>query len=179
MRRAGRLYVLLVLTAAAALPAAATHPLLDRIVVDDRQGEVFPEACCWMPMPKSERLRELRRAQRCSAIGGPVGRFRLQADQMLLDGFVTCSGDLPLQTVYPDAPTPMPATWLDGRFTIVLTSRCGSGEPMGGDERINLRLVQGRVVERTVQPAAETKCAGSPLPVEREVRSLSQGRGAG
>lgn len=58
-----------------AIPQAfATEPLHDQLTIDAEQGQIFPEKCCWIDLPESRQLQELRLSDRCSALGGPVGQ---------------------------------------------------------------------------------------------------------
>ena len=69
-------------------PASATQPLKDQIVVGALKGHIFPSDCCWVPLPPSEGLRAMKRAEfpGCSAIGGPVGMFELRDRKLWLTG---------------------------------------------------------------------------------------------
>jgi hypothetical protein len=73
----------------------------------------------------NERIWEIRRKEiGCSAIGGPVGRFKLEAGKLWLTGLRKCSGDVPLQAVYPDMTSPVVAEWLTGTFKTRLDFQC-------------------------------------------------------
>ena len=65
-----------------------------------------------------------RRAENCSAIGGPVGRFRLAEGKVWLDGLYRCRGDIPLEEIYPEFDKPALATWLNGVFYAKNDSMC-------------------------------------------------------
>ena len=62
--------------------ALATEPLHDQLTVDNETGHIFPEKCCWLALPESELLRSARRAQNCTAIGGPVGQYMFSEDKI-------------------------------------------------------------------------------------------------
>ncbi|MGI4719156.1 MAG: hypothetical protein ACRYGO_19540 [Janthinobacterium lividum] len=111
---------------AIALPASATEPLHDQIVVDARQGTIHPEKCCWVELPFSETLRKMKREEflRCSAIGGPVGVFELKDRKIWLNKLSRCGGDVALREIYPDMDSPAFAGWLSGSFKTQLGYLC-------------------------------------------------------
>jgi len=96
---------------------SATEPLVDLLTVDGQQGPFFPDKCCWVDLPRTERLRAAKMAEMCSAIGGPVGNFRLADGKIWLDGLRRCGGNMPLEEVYPELDQPAFASWLNGMFT--------------------------------------------------------------
>lgn len=106
------------------LPAMATRPLMDQIVVGDERGEIFPDKCCWVELPATQLLVEAKLAERCSAIGGPVGKFALIDNKLWLEGLFRCGGDIPLKQIYPDSSGPVPARWLNGKHVLKLTHLC-------------------------------------------------------
>jgi hypothetical protein len=78
LERMRRLLLLLACLMAAA-PASATQPLLDQYTDGARTGHIFPSNCCWVELPSNDRIWEIRRKEfGCSAIGGPVGEFKLE-----------------------------------------------------------------------------------------------------
>jgi hypothetical protein len=134
--------------------AYATEPLFDRISIAEKSGNIFPEKCCWIELPKSERLREVRRAQQCSAIGGPVGKFRIEDKQLWLDALRTCGEEMPLDAIYPDMHGPVVASWLSGNFRIQLTFRCPNvREEQYCQSAHVLVLREGQVVSLTEKPS--------------------------
>jgi hypothetical protein len=123
-----RSIVFLVLTLMAAGPVSATEPLIDQYADGARIGRIFPSSCCWVELPDNERIWKIRRKEfGCSAIGGPVGRFRLEDGKLWLTGLMKCGGDIPLQEIYPDMTSPALAEWLSGTFKTVLDYRCHAG----------------------------------------------------
>ena len=110
---------------AAAAPALATEPLHDQYTDGGRRGHIFPSACCWVDLPSNDKIREIRRKEiGCSAIGGPVGEFKREDGKLWLTGLMKCGGHVDLQTVFPDMPGPVVATWLSGTFRTRLDYLC-------------------------------------------------------
>jgi hypothetical protein len=120
-----RRILFLVLYLMFAAPSSATQPLFDQYTDGARTGHIFPSSCCWVELRDNERIWEIRRRETgCSAIGGPVGRFKLEAGKLWLTGLMKCSGDVPLQAVYPDMKSPVVAEWLTGTFKTRLDFQC-------------------------------------------------------
>lgn len=94
----------------------ATEPLHDELLFNGKIGDIFPEKCCWMKLPESKKLNEIRKKEACSAIGGPVGKFKYEDGKLWLTSLFRCSGEIQLKEVYPDLSTPALATWLTGKF---------------------------------------------------------------
>ncbi|WP_426197683.1 hypothetical protein [Massilia sp. DWR3-1-1] len=95
----------------------ATEPLHDQYVAGAESGWIFPSQCCWMKLPPSERLTTMKKAEvGCSAIGGPVGKFKLESGKLWLTGLLKCGGEVSLREVYPDFESPALANWLTGTF---------------------------------------------------------------
>ena len=154
----GFLLVLLAVT----YPSAATRPLLDTIVVGEESGEIVPEECCWVELPKSEILRAAKRSERCSAIGGPVGRFELIGEQVWLVGLLRCGGELPLSYAYPEMPDRVPATWLSGKYFVSLTPRCfGANGASKSHKHLTLSIAAG-VASIEAQWIDESECGSAP-----------------
>ena len=111
----------------------ATEPLHDQYVLGEKSGRIFPSECCWMSLPPSERLTAMKKAEvGCSAIGGPVGEFKLQSGKLWLTGLLTCGGEVSLRKVYPDFENPALANWLTGTFKTQVGFLCydNSAEPI-------------------------------------------------
>jgi len=105
--------------------ACATEPLHDQYVVGAERGWIFPSECCWMKLPSSERLIALKKAEvGCSAIGGPVGKFKLDSGKLWLTGLLTCGGEISLLDVFPDLESPALASWLTGTFKTQIGFLC-------------------------------------------------------
>lgn len=152
---------LLLLLLVGAAPASATPPLRDRIVIDEHRGRIFPSECCWMPLPPSERLRAMKRAEtNCSAIGGPVGVFEVRDRKLWLIGLHKCSGTVDLRAIYPELAGPALASWLSGSFKVVLDQRCSDSVagPLDAVEQ-ELQLDQGIVTSVTELSRHQAACA--------------------
>lgn len=140
--------------------ASATEPLHDQLAVDSQRGQIFPEKCCWIDLPDSEQLRNLRLTEHCSAIGGPVGQFKLEDDKIWLTGLYRCGGGIPLKSVFPNLPDPAFAEWLNGKFIVRVDYLCCSqaGVPVYRRE-INLVIRRGAVQSRDEKIYDESSCA--------------------
>jgi hypothetical protein len=140
--------------------ATATEPLYDQLTIDTQKGHLFPEKCCWVDLPDSEQLRRARIAERCSAIGGPVGQFKLENGKIWITGFYKCGGELPLKTFFPNLPDPALAEWLSGKFVAQIDYLCRSqtGSPVYRRE-INLVVGRGVVQSRAEKINDEASCA--------------------
>src|SRR5690554_2279514 len=153
---------LLILLLAITYPSAATRPLIDTIVVGEESGEIFPEECCWVELPKTEGLAAAKRSERCSAIGGPVVRFELVEEQMWLVGLRRCGGDLPLSYVYPEMPDRVLATWLSGRYFVRLSPRCfGANGAEKSRRHLTLKIDAG-IASIEAQQIDESECGSAP-----------------
>jgi hypothetical protein len=109
---------------AAAIPGFATEPLHDQYIVGALEGNIFPSKCCWMELPQSKRLTDMRMEEPCSAIGGPVGMFKLDGGRLWLTGLYKCSGRVDLHDIYPNLKSPALADWLSGTFSARLGFLC-------------------------------------------------------
>ena len=141
--------------------AHATQPLRDLLVIDGRNATLAPPECCWVKMPESARLRDMRKAEMtagCTAIGGPVGTFELRDRQLLLRNLRTCSGDIPLRDVFPDLTAPAPATWLTGTFTAHLGFVCMKDGRAVPEKEVVMSVVAGNVVDSTETEHARSAC---------------------
>lgn len=153
---------ILVLLSAVMFPSAATRPLIDTIIVDGESGEIFPEKCCWLKLPKTDSLAAAKRAESCSAIGGPVGRFELVDEQIWLIGLLRCGGEMPLSYVYPDMPDRILATWLNGTYFVNLSPRCfGSMGAEKNRRHLTLRVEAG-IASIEAQKIDESDCGSAP-----------------
>lgn len=139
----------------------ATEPLTDVLIVGNDSGPFWPEKCCWIDLPKTERLVEARRAEECSALGGPVGRFQLEDNKIWLVGLRRCRGDVPLHDIYPELDNPSQATWLNGVLFAKIAPMCITqhGERL---YRTTLRLEvkKGVVTHLQREEHAEAACRG-------------------
>jgi hypothetical protein len=98
--------------------ASATEPLHDLLEFGTMKGVLLPSKCCWVDLPATKRLREVRMAEfgQCSAVGGVVGRFKYEDGKIWLVGLYKCGGSIPLKEIYPEFESPTLATWLNGTF---------------------------------------------------------------
>jgi hypothetical protein len=145
---------ILLLCMVIAMPGFATEPLLDQYVAGGLTGHIFPSECCWMKLPQSKRLTEMKKAEwGCSAIGGPVGTFKLDAEKLWLTGLLKCSGLVDLHEVYPELESPTLADWLSGTFSAQLGFLCHdkNGQPVYSVKQV-LTVEQG-----VVRSLAETR----------------------
>lgn len=105
--------------------AFSTQPLVDDFMYGDRKGSIFPTECCWMDLPESEQLRGLKQeGQACSAMGGPVGKFKYENGSLWLTGLRSCGGSHALNSVFPELSNPALAVWLNGSFQARLDWLC-------------------------------------------------------
>ena len=152
---------------AIAAPSLATEPLHDQFRTGDQTGWIFPSGCCWVKLPPSELLDEMKRKEMagCSAIGGPVGKFELVDGKLWLTGLMKCSGDVRLHRVYPELDSPAFANWLSGTFKTRVDFLCydKTVRPIYGLEQV-LTVEQGvvtAITETKIDPATCPKKAGS------------------
>lgn len=140
--------------------ASATEPLYDRLTVDSETGLIFPEKCCWLELPDSEQLRSARRAETCSAMGGPVGQFMLLEGKIWLAGLYRCGGAIPLKSMFPDLPDPAMAEWLSGKFMVRVGYLCRNRAGATVYKReIGLMVQRGLVKSRDEKVNDDSSCA--------------------
>lgn len=142
------------------MTALATEPLHDRLTIGSDTGVIFPDKCCWIDLPESERLSEARRVEMgCTAIGGPVGEYRLEGDRLWLLGLRTCGGKLPLQSIYPELPDPAPADWVNGKVHARLGWLCRGADGMFVFRRdLTLQIERGWVVSTEEKTFSKKDC---------------------
>jgi len=135
-----------------AMQASATPPLQDRFILGANQGYIVPSECCWMPVPDSMRLLDLKvnEGSQCTAIGGPVGVFEHRDGKLWLTGFATCSRKIPLDEIYPEREGPALAEWLSGTFRTRVSMPCRAfgGRPVPALEQ-ELTVSEGIVTAVT------------------------------
>jgi hypothetical protein len=153
-------FVVVILLLALASSALATEPLLDQLTIRDQRGPIFPEKCCWLGLPESKQLRSARLAERCSAIGGPVGQYKLERNRLWLVGLYACRGGIPLKAIYPALPNPALAEWLSGKFFAMVDWLCRSqsGVPVYRKE-LQLTVKRGIVVSSKEKLNDDGACA--------------------
>lgn len=96
--------------------ALATTPLFDRIELEGRGGNLHHKEKGWLDLPSSEQLQEFRRAERCSAIGGPRGEYVVKDGKLWLYRLYRCGGTIETKEVYPQQDQPILATWVTGEL---------------------------------------------------------------
>lgn len=112
-------------------PAAwATAPLFDLVEIDGLSGRLHDRTRGWVDLPESERLHAMARAESCSALGGPRGKYKVANGSLWLHGLYRCGGDVEVASVYPDMSLPVVATWVTGELIaevgkVVCTSKLG------------------------------------------------------
>lgn len=127
----------------------ATAPLFDDLIDGASSGLLFAEKCCGVELPRTERLIELRKAQNCSAIGGPVGEYELRDEKLFLVKLRACSGTIPLTDLFPGMAGPIEANWLDGQFTAVMDRACWDSKGTNlYKTTIKLSVLKGKVVQK-------------------------------
>ena len=153
------------LAIALGIPAScsATEPLHDILFIDGHDGPFFPEKCCWVDLPRTEKLIAARRQENCSAIGGPVGRFRIADGKVWLVGLRRCGGDMPLKEIFPELGNPAFAKWLNGAFRAEVNHMCLSPFSFGSLYRTTFRLEikDGVVTDMQRQENDEADCRKS------------------
>jgi len=160
LRRPGSMRWLLI-SALLLAPAwgQATEPLRDILHIEGQSGPFAPEECCWVDLPRTERLIAAKRAQRCSAIGGPVGRFQLWEDRIWLIGLYRCGGDMQLDEIYPEMEGPTLASWLNGQFSVRLELMCFTEGAMPVFRTTHSFVVEhGEVVETQTETHDGSDC---------------------
>jgi hypothetical protein len=108
------LRILLVSLYSFASPVFATTPLFDKVEIDGEQGNLHQKGKGWLDLPHSERLQEIRFAERCSAIGGPRGEYRVEGGSLWLHSLYRCAGKIEINEIYPEHHQPILASWVTG-----------------------------------------------------------------
>ncbi|MFE8644622.1 hypothetical protein ACFX58_06005 [Sphingomonas sp. NCPPB 2930] len=160
---AGATFGLLVLLGGPA--AQATEPLRDMLEIG---GETVPVEALPPPgrrgaggldLPPSDLLRDMARAERCSALGGPRGVYRVDGGRLWLMRLRRCGGDFALHEVFGGSGEPVMATWISADLVAqrgpVLCSRS-----QGGDLRQT--TLRWRVEDGVVRSATEVDNRDSP-----------------
>src|SRR3546814_15829672 len=95
--------------------------------MDGKTGFLFPDKCCWVKLPSSDKLDAAKlEGTQCSAIGGPVGNFELADGKLLLRSLRACDGDIPLDQIYGEFHGPVVADWVSGKFFVEIDPMCRS-----------------------------------------------------
>ena len=142
----------------------ATEPLADRVEIGGLEGRLRRAGPGWLDLPHSERLRALALQERCTAVGGPRGKYRIASGRLWLHGLYRCGGDVNLSDVYPDRRGPMLATWVTGELLAELGRFiCHASDGTSVFEK-SMRIVveSGRVTALNDEAASPTTvCARS------------------
>ena len=161
-RLAGAVLGLLALQVGTA--AQATEPLRDLLEIGGETVAVEApppgrRGTGWLDLPPSDLLRDIARAERCSALGGPRGVYRVDGGRLWLMRLRRCGGDIPLHEVFGGSGEPVMATWISAELVAqrgpVLCSRS-----QGGDLRQT--TLRWRVEEGVVRSATEADNRDSP-----------------
>jgi hypothetical protein len=143
--------VTIVLLATLSRASEATVPLFDRLEVEGQSAMLRDVKGGWLPLPRSERLQELVRAERCSAIGGPRGKYRISDGKLWLVGLFRCGGNITLESVYGGTGEPMLAEWISGDLVSdrgkPLCIRRGFFAPPIYERRMMFRVDRGVVTD--------------------------------
>lgn len=147
-------------------PVVATPPLSDRLEFENETTNMWTAGGNWLEVPRSDKLQEMRRTERCSAQGGPKPRWRVSDGKLWLVGFHRCGGDMPLAAIYDDATEAILADWVTAGL---ITNRgpylCNSG-PYG--PAVFATTIQVTVERGVVKDIARVSNAGHPrVPKER------------
>lgn len=141
------LWGLAVLTLIVSSASQATTPLRDSIEYDGRVAVVWTEIHPWLELPENDKLIEMQRQERCTAIGGPRGNWRLENGRLWLTGLFRCAGPVPLDVIYEGRGEPIFADWISGRL---LTNRgkilCRRPFDVLTESTLALDVVKGIVV---------------------------------
>lgn len=123
----------------------ATTPLFDKLEMNNETGNLHQMGKGWLDLPPSEKLQELRRAEKCSAIGGPRGKYRIVDGKLLLTGLYRCGGDVSLEAVYGSA-EPIFANWISADLVAELGKPlCRRGFAYVYERKVSLRIKEGVV----------------------------------
>lgn len=124
---------------------AATTPLFDKLEINNETGNLHQMGKGWLDLPPSEKLQELRRAERCSAIGGPRGKYRVVDGKLWLTGLYRCGGDVSLDSVYASG-EPILAKWISADLVAELgKALCRRGFAFVYERKLSLRVEEGMV----------------------------------
>ncbi|MBK9236290.1 MAG: hypothetical protein IPO19_09675 [Rhodoferax sp.] len=132
--RVVRVLAVTVVVALTASLSLATPPLMDQLEYESESTSVSVRSGTWMTLPRSQRVNELRLAEvtRCSAIGGPVGRWRIRENRLWLVGLHTCGEKHSLESVYGISGDAVFADWITADL---VTHR---GKALCGDSYIGI-----------------------------------------
>jgi hypothetical protein len=134
----------------------ATPPLMDRVQYENETTTLWEQVKPWPDLPRSEKLQELRRSERCSAIGGPRGIWHIVDSRLWLTGLFRCGGDVPLESVYGGTGEPIFAEWITATM---LTHRgrrlCGSSYGRTVYEKTLTMKVEKGVVKEVTEVSNE------------------------
>lgn len=90
----------------------ATAPLMDQLEYEGQWNIVTPEGRPWLELLENEKTQEIRRQERCSAIGAPRAKWKVSDGRLWLVGLFRCGGNIKLETVYGGNGEPIFAAWI-------------------------------------------------------------------
>lgn len=115
----------------------------------------------------------------CSAIGGPVGKWRIAENRLWLTGLDRCGGEVALSAVYGKSDDPLFAYWVTAELLsnrgIVLCGAPGFGDVVW-ERRLTIKIEEGfvRLVSETnnenhpaVPKVAKSRPSPPCLPIAR------------
>src|SRR3546814_19671339 len=134
--------------------------------MDGKTGFLFPDKCCWVKLPSSDKLDAAKlEGTQCSAIGGPVGNFELADGKLLLRSLRACDGDIPLAQIYGEFHGPVVADWVSGKFFVEIDPLCRSkAGVLLHRESQPLIIEAGTIVSSEKQVLAESASHPNPSP---------------
>ena len=147
------------------ISAQATEPLRDLLeiggdtVAVDTQPSPGGRGAAGLALPPSDLLRDMARAERCTALGGPRGVYRIDGGRLWLMRLRRCGGDVALHEVFGGSGEPVMATWVSAELVAqrgpVLCRRAR------GDD-LRQTTLRWRVEEGVVRSATEADNRDSP-----------------
>jgi len=159
-----RLLISLALFAGSLNAAMATEPLNDRVTIGKLSGRIYQPGRGELPLPPSERVRAIALSESCSARGGPRGLYKQEGNRFWLVGLYRCSGELALHDVYPEAPEPWFAAWINGAVVAKLGGvACRTHKGIAVYEHEVTFIVENGVVKSRRENANDSKaCQHAP-----------------
>ncbi len=153
----------------------ASPPLMDRLEYSGETTTAWPEKGAWLPLPSNERIDEIRRTERCSAIGAPRAKWRIADNRLWLTGLFKCGADISLASVFGGSDEPIHADWISGNLVTYRGKRL-CRNPSGGiglhERTLILRIERGLLVE-----TAERDNSNHPdVPTVEQIRSWLRDR---
>lgn len=128
--------------------AIGTTPLFDLLLYEGKSVPLHQVNGGWLQVPWSKEVEELR-MNRCSAIGGPRGMYRIEDGRLWLAGLYTCSSVVSLEAAYGKS-QPILAEWVTGEVVsnmgkTLCVSRSYDGYSIY-EMKVTIQVNAGRVV---------------------------------